>query len=217
MSQYYNPTHVPWPRGPTPTPQLPPNWVNARGEQPVPGFGSDAPEWQRYKSVSPPPSGDERDEDVIDVDELDPADALPIPGLGEELQVLPDIEEWEDYRWTVLQDYSAGIMSVPPSSMTFTAYGSVLDRFERPLAPQPGSSSAPVFVSPTEPPGKKACTTKSPTKLLPASPKKKKVGKPRASASAPASVAGPSSAYKKTYARPAGTRSSSRLAQKAED
>lgn len=173
------------------------------------------PEWQRHKSVTPPPSGDEQDEGVIDVDELDPADALPIPGLGEELQVLPDVEEWEDYRWTVLQDYSAGIMSVPPSSMTFAAYGSVLDRFERPLAPQPGSSSAPVFVSPTEPPRKKALTTESPTKPTTSS-QKKKATRPPASASAPP-VAGPSSLYKKAYARPAGTRSSSRLAQKAED
>lgn len=214
MTEFYNPTYVPRPRGPTPTPQLPPNWVNARGEHPVPGFGSDAPEWQRHKSVTPPPSGDELDEDVIDVDDIDPADALPIPGLGEELQVLPDYVGWDYY-----EDFTAGIMSVPPSSMTFQAYCEVLDRFERPQAPQPGSSSAPIFVSPDEPPRMKARTTKSPTKpRTPASPQKKKTTtRAPASTSASAPVAGPSSPYKKIYARPTGTRSSARLAQKAED
>lgn len=201
------------PRGPTPQPEFPPDWINSYGEQPLPGFGSDAPEWQRHKSVTPP-DNDEQEGHVQQLDG-DDTDGIPIPGVGEELHILPEVESWDRYKKTVLDDYSAENASIPSSIIPLFAYSSFDDVLEPKQTPQKGRGRAPKSVSPTKPRTKSPTKqrTKSPVKPRTASPQK--TARPSASTSAPAIA--PPSPYKKVYARPSGTRSSNRLAQQAEN
>lgn len=156
---------------------------------------------------------------------------------------MPEVESWTRFKQTVLDEDSAEIAAHPAGTI-FTHDGTIdmaaLEALEdmeanqrsrqQGLEPMTPRRKAPTKVLTKSPKKnivtgspKKRAPSKSPKKqVMPKSPKKastsspqKKAG-PSASTSAPA-MAPPTSPYKKIYARPAGTRSSTRLADRMEE